>query len=422
MSIYSGPNPNLRSTPSGVPNLAVPEGSPSLFIDFVNNQYETVNNGIKTASSNAMSLITFTRSSNAFYTAANGTIQYVANNIPRFDYDPLTGYCKGLLIEEQRTNLSLYSQQFNLSWGNFDGTTVANTAVAPDGTLTATKLIAMNNGNEHILFQSLSLATNTYTFSAYLKAAEYSTPSLRLDINGTNQICIFNLITGTISYTSPVHTANIVAVGNGWYRCSVTGNTTGLTYYGIRSINGVGNDINGVYIWGAQLEAGYFPTSYIPTTATTVTRAADLGIISGSNFGWINNLTGTLFAEAIFDYVYRSPVDHGFLAFNNQYFGYNGMFLRNNAGVLDNGTPNRITTPYGGILAVPGGYTRMIMGWYGSSSFVSMNGSISYTASGSAQPTRTSLYMFATEDVIYARRLAFYPAALSSNSCQQVTS
>ena len=98
-------------------------------------------------------------------------------------------------------------------------------------------------------------------------------------------------------------------MANGWYRCSVTvvaDSTIGVAFQiYAATANGttrtpvyIGTGANAFYIWGAQLEAGAFPTSYIPTVASTVTRAADVASITGTNFSsWYNQSEGTYYAE-----------------------------------------------------------------------------------------------------------------------------
>ncbi|WP_156920677.1 phage head spike fiber domain-containing protein [Fundidesulfovibrio putealis] len=87
-------------------------------------------------------LLSYTRASSATVTDSTGKLRIVGNNKPRYDHDPLTGICKGLLIEEQRTNLLYPSEDFsNAAWTKTRATITANAAVAPDGTMTADKLV-----------------------------------------------------------------------------------------------------------------------------------------------------------------------------------------------------------------------------------------------------------------------------------------
>lgn len=189
--------------------------------------------------------------------------------------------CQGALIEEARTNLALRSEEFdNASWSNLGLTITANAAVAPDGTTTADKFIIPNNTNQHILFQSVGTGGATDTMSAYFKAAGYNYAVLRNDVGSGDVNTYFNLSNGTVTSTGAGFTATISDVGGGWYRCSITGAIDGSNFAIGASVNGTsittaGNDTDGIYAWGAQFEAGSFPTSYIKTTTATVTRAAD---------------------------------------------------------------------------------------------------------------------------------------------------
>ena len=133
--------------------------------------------------------------------------------------------------------------------------------------------------------------------SVYAKAAERTQIALQLGAD----VGYYNLSTGAVISGA---NASIVSVGNGWYRCIVTGtpvNTNSLIYLasgGAASYTGDGT--SGVYIWGAQLEAGAFATSYIPTTSASVTRAADSATMTGSNFSsWFNATQGTVVVEGV---------------------------------------------------------------------------------------------------------------------------
>ena len=261
MSIYSGPNPNLRNIPNGVPNLAVPEGSPSLYIDFVNNQYETVNNGIKTASSNAMSLITFTRSSNATYTAANGTIQYVANNVPRFDYDSTTGYCKGLLIEEQRTNL-LTNSVYPLSANTSPTSTLYGINLYPVTSDSSTQVYYTWNGvGGNSAFFTVN-SGSTYTVSLYCKP-------------GTATSFLVSLVNNVGTNISGGQTSISLPTNGGRITCTMTASASSTSAQ-VQILSTIGTTAQ---IGGIQVEQGSFATSYIPTVGSTATRIQDYSYI-----------------------------------------------------------------------------------------------------------------------------------------------
>jgi hypothetical protein len=210
-----------------------------------------------------------------------------------------------LLIEEQRTNLLIYSEQFDAVWGKSFSTIVANATIAPDNTNTGDKLILnspQTPASTRSVYQSVSI-TGVNTITIFAKAAEFS--ALRLSIltaaNTTLTGPTFNLSNGSYDALVSAISANISSVGGGWYRCTATfdflsGVTTARTY--IASTQATGDGTSGIYIWGAQLEAGAFPTSYIPTTSATVTRAADNASMVGSNFSsWYNQSEGTVYSQ-----------------------------------------------------------------------------------------------------------------------------
>jgi len=223
---------------------------------------------------------------------------------PRFDYDPVTLAPKGLLIEEQRTNLVLRSEEFdNAAWTKTQGSIVANTIIAPDGTLTGDKFVessgTINPAINQILTDGSSAAV---TVTVYAKAAERN--FLFVAPTGGDAV-VFNLLTGASGVTiGSLDSFSITPVGNGWYRCSATKTTTSRgARFGPKATNAfgtyTGDGTSGVFLWGAQLEAGAFATSYIPSVASQVTRAADNASMIGNNFArWYNVNEGTVFAES----------------------------------------------------------------------------------------------------------------------------
>jgi hypothetical protein len=215
--------------------------------------------------------------------------------------------CRGLLIEEGRTNLCLRSEEFD-QW--MRGGTLAptiNAQVSPSGATNADKIVETATTGFHSTWRILDLGSlSRVTFSIYAKAAERSWIQV-LCGNGfpSDSSAYFNLSTGAVGNKAAGVDASIQPMGNGWYRCSVSATPTSSTingfYVSIASENGVhiytGDGVSGLFVWGAQVEAGSFPTSYIPTTTGSVVRSADVCSITGDNFsGFYNQSEGTVVA------------------------------------------------------------------------------------------------------------------------------
>jgi hypothetical protein len=238
---------------------------------------------------------------------AQGLIETVAVGDNRLNYPLIDGVvsgCPSLLLEPQRTNLALYSEQFdNAAWTKSNSSITANAATSPDGYTNADKIVENTATSGHTTFQSISVTSGaTYTISAFGKAAERT--RLWLDLYGGTNSANFDLSNGTILASSVGITAKIENYGNGWYRCSITGVAPAATIYpnvgpttsSTTDNQYTGNGTNGLYLWGAQLEAGSYPTSYIPTSGTTATRSAETCNGAG-DVNTFNDSEGVLFAE-----------------------------------------------------------------------------------------------------------------------------
>lgn len=249
--------------------------------------------------------ITFTRGSTGTYFNSSGVLSSAAINTPRFDYDPVTLAPKGLLIEEARTNLLTYSEQFdNAAWVKSSATITANATTAPDGTNTADRVQATAPA---VVTQDAVVNATSATYTIYAKqgsgATEGSRFLLRNVTTATNLIGILlDYSTGGITYTVGSSGASATNVGNGWWRISLsaaTGITSGNQLSCYVGFTGGGSAGQFMFAWGAQLEAGAFATSYIPTVASTATRSADVATMTGTNFsGWYNQSEGTLVVSA----------------------------------------------------------------------------------------------------------------------------
>ena len=265
--------------------------------------------------------ITFSRGSIGTRVNRNRLIEIVSANLPRFDYDPVTGECRGLLIEESRSNSLLRSEDFSL-WSVSNGSVQSNVITAPDGNTTADKLVENSTtGNKEVFRSSITFTSGTsLTFSCFVKAGERNLFRLGFTTGffaSTTEVH-FNLTSGTVSSTfGGVTSASIIPYPNGWYRCVATVLPTSsgsgnvfitLVRSGIQS-NYVGNGTSGLYLWGAQLEAGAFPTSYIPTIASTVTRSFDNAEMTGRNFSsWYNQTEGTFFYNGTLPFITNDTV------------------------------------------------------------------------------------------------------------------
>jgi len=234
-------------------------------------------------------------------------------NIPRIDYT--NGSCPSLLLEPQRTNIALYSEQFDNAYWTKQATTItANNTTSPDGTINADKIISNAVNDEHLVYYfEPTLLNQVLTVSLFVKKLNYRYAILRSFTTGAYRTSVFDLDNGTIT-SQDLGASTIKNYGNGWYRISTTftsplgtfgiqygfSATTGFTY------NGDGASAN--YAWGFQTELGSYPTSYIPTVASTVTRNADVISKTGIS-GVIGQTEGTIFI----DFVYTESDQNGLI-------------------------------------------------------------------------------------------------------------
>lgn len=264
------------------------------------------------------------RASTATYFDSAGVLQTAAIDEARTTYKRINGVWTdaGPLHEAAATNLLLRSEEFNnASWPKTQASTSGDAIAAPDGTTTADKLIEDTATSEHYAQQTISSLTGTYTFSVFAKAAEKRYLGIR-EASVTADRALFDLENGVVTSTVGSPTATIEDVSGGWYRCTLTPDTayssqnfTPRLYLtddsgGIDANSYTGDGTSGLYLWGAQLEANDYATSYIPTTTTSVTRSADVvssstatrnaddASITGTAFSdWFNASEGTVFVE-----------------------------------------------------------------------------------------------------------------------------
>jgi len=220
---------------------------------------------------------TVTRASTATRVNEQGLIETVAANVARIDYTDGNGV---LLLEPQATNLALWSEQFdNAYWSKIRCTVTSNITTAPDGTLTADKLIE-----------------DTTSFSKSIRTSTISVTSgqywhiVRLKQNGRIEAGVFDGLNSVGIYVDLVNAVflgiligapddyYVESIANGWVEVGILTTSpvsTNLVVYITvgQSVSYTGDGVSGIYIWGAEVKKN--KDSYIPTTTATVTRLAD---------------------------------------------------------------------------------------------------------------------------------------------------
>lgn len=219
---------------------------------------------------------------------------------------------RGLLIEEQRANLLLQSNDFQTSWTPTNITRGLISTTGPDGTLSGVKIEA-TAAAATILYQLVTSTATAHTFSVQVKQGTGATTANSFILR--NNTTATNLVGGTLNYGTGVFTYTVGStgvvvtnIGNGWWRIAITA-TAGITvgdgllcYVGFSGGVQAAGDF--LYAYGAQLETGAFATSYIPTVASQVTRSTDSASVNTLT-PWFNAAAGTIYAEG----VTNAPVD-----------------------------------------------------------------------------------------------------------------
>ena len=258
--------------------------------------------------------ITFSRTTTGTYMDDSGLIVTAPADSPRFDHRYVNGEIEslGLLVEEQRSNLTKYSNTLQSPFNPVNGTITTNQTTSPSGennasllTQTAASTCYVNYGSGQITWTS----GQQYTFSCFVKKYSDSDENqiyilgynltFNSDPSGANSVVIFNLDTLTSTTADGlVNSHSIDDVGNGWRRISATftAYTTESRSHQVLRFVDPGATSN-MYVWGYQIEEGAFPTSYIPRPdASTATRNPDSVTMTGDNFSdWYNQSEGSFY-------------------------------------------------------------------------------------------------------------------------------
>ena len=244
----------------------------------------------------------FTVSSDADATRVNkdGLIEKTVANQARLNYDPANPQDPHLLLEPTRTNIKTNSEAIN-NWTQSNISTSTNQTTAPDGTNNADKIIENSGSGSHKVYESVIASSGqVYTWSVFLKADTRS--KVRLNIFGA--YAEFNVANQTLLAQSGITSYKIEDYGNGWGRFSITetaNSSSTLTYVYLLddagNISYSGDGTSGLFVWGGQMELGSYPTSYIPTAGSQVTRTEDFCFINSGLQNILNTSEGTLFVD-----------------------------------------------------------------------------------------------------------------------------
>ena len=381
-------------------------------------------------------------------------LQTAGTDDARFDHDPVTGESKGLLIEESRVNYITSSENLAGSGGEAgnDGY-ISNIAVAPDGTLTADKLLqtdGTSSRQRRYDLSGLSTANQTVTASVYVKSdGSWQYAMVMLSDNSARRSSVtVDLDTGEITDAGPTgsgagtyDSSSVEDVGNGWYRISLTGRsaTGDVQYYLNVGMSNTatpsdkdyptftGNRYKGILVWGKQLEVGSFPTSYIPTSGSTVTRSSDKASLTGASFTEFYNPTeGTLFTDAITS---QSSTSYMFYISDGTYTNRIGTYQNANGYarflVRSNSSTSVDTL---GTTAYSRGDSMRFAAAYAANDVAAVdNGSTAQTDNGVNVPFSTGeAYIGAdaagfVSNSAHFKKVAYYPQRLSNATLQAMT-
>ena len=402
--------------------------------------------------------ITFTRTTSGTYLDDDGLIATAPAGSPRFDHRFVssTGELEslGLLIEEQRSNILRYSEDFsqtgvnNWDIGQPTNTRSSNATLAPDGNTTADKLIEGTSSVAGFTFYQPNTVSGSgnVCFSCFLKASERR--YAQLDVWDGNTIAanaLFDLQTG--SYLSSGFTGggsiSIVSYGitpypNGWYRCHLVVNRSSITYLysriSICATNPIstytGTGTSGIFVWGAQLEVGAFPTSYIPTVASAVTRNADDARMTGTNFSsWYNQSLGTFVCVAKY-----TPGNTTNQTAWSMYNGATGAIrqmlnaaggLDFDRGILQNEVPSGTysVSVNTGVTANRNNLVKIASAFQTDNFAISQDGSTPATDTSGTMSNHVNLFLGATVDNtwflnVLLSQLIYYPVRVSNSQLQ----
>ena len=261
--------------------------------------------------------MTAVRATTATLVNSERLIENVAINVPRLDYT--NGSCPSILVEPQRTNLLLRSEEFDDSyWAKVRTTVVSNDTISPSGVQNADTIKETIFTNSFSGVEKTIMLVNgtTYTQSVFVKRGniDFFVLTYFINSNATGRV-IYNLNTKLVTLSENITSSSITDFANGWVRISITytataSNISYASYFHTKNSSSQNYNADGTgftQIFGAQLEVGSNATSYIPTVASSVTRNAD--VISKTGFSGITTITET-FEDGSTNVISGSPTSY----------------------------------------------------------------------------------------------------------------
>ena len=378
----------------------------------------------------------FSRSGEATRINSQGLIETVDDGVSRLNYPMIDGKvvgCPHHILEPARTNLVTYSEDFShTSWTKSDLTVNSNQITSPSGNLTADLLIEGVSNSEHNIRFNAYASSNTYTYSVFVKKYNGSSDrNVSFKIGGTNGIGTFNLDTGIwtgVTFDNPI----AIDFGDDWWLLSFT--DTGPSFNVIIQINNNGNvsyqgdGTSGIYIWGAMLEQGSYPTSYIPTNGNAVTRSAETATGSG-DAATFNDSEGVLMAE-----ISALADDGGFklLSINSGTVENHitvGIATTSNNLYVDSKIGNSVVISNGAISANQQDFNKILIKYKSGSNSIYLNGFKIDFNSNTFTPTGNQLneleFAYYTNTLNFygkTKQIQYYNSALTDSELEQLTS
>jgi hypothetical protein len=391
--------------------------------------------------------LTWTRASTANRTNSSGNIELMASGVPRLSY--MYGSCPALLLEPQRINLALRSEEFdNATWTKSASSITANSVTSPDGTTNAdTFESTTNTTTEVIVSQNISSTSGTnYAFTFYVKPNNQNFVFLCINGQGTTNhfiTAVFDLSDGTVGQTAvgtlsgTIVSTSIQQASNGFYRLTLVGS---INFTNLRARIGLataktGNSISvtgsvnianslgkSVYIYGSQVEAGAYPTTYIPTTTASATRVADsYGRDNIYTNGLITSSGGTWFIELRNNLVYtRDNASASIFINTGLSASLNDGFRMRNTGssrmLFDKIVASVSTTLY----TTTTDTTKIAIKWNGSTADIFANGTKVVSATSFTATAMENLNG-SPQVPIFIQQMALFSTPLSDTDCTTLT-